>query len=385
MSSETPPPALSQRLASRIQGFLARLREEGLRTGVAAGVDLSRALPTLPLFDRDAFREACRATLAKSPGDLAVIDRVFEEYFGALLPPVPPPSEEGKVPSYRERRGGTEAGARRRPRSREAEVEQLEGRYSPDAPSPVLPRMALPPETLRQYRAGARQFRRSVATLPGRRWQPRPAGAVDLRRTARGGLRSAGEWVELARRGRAPRRADLVVLWDVSGSMLEHTPTLFGLIYALHRVVRRTRVFAFGHEIVEITPMFAGRSYERALPLLADRLRPTGGGTRIAHCFREFRRRHGSEVRRTSTVLVMSDGWDLGEPQELADELRRFHGQAHSLNWVNPYAAKAGFRPATAALQRALPYIDLLTSPDDFPASHAANGRAPNRPARATP
>lgn len=369
MSPEAPPSVLAHRLASRLQGFLDRLREEGVRAGVGAGVDLSRALPTLPLLDRETVREACRATLAKSPSDLAIVDRVFEQYFGALLP-VPPPSEEGKVPSYRERHGGASGGPKRRSSAREEVVEKFEGRYSPMAPSPLLARGSLPPELLRRYRAGARQFRRTVATLPGRRWQPDAVGAVDLRRTARGGLRSAGEWVELARRDRAPRRADLVVLWDVSGSMLEHTPVLFGLVHALHRSVRRTRVFAFGHDIVEITPLFAGRSYERALPLLADRLRPTGGGTRIAHCLREFRRRHGSEVRRTSAVLVLSDGWDLGEPQELADELRRLYGQAHSLTWVNPYAAKAGFRPATAALLRALPYIDLLTSPDDFPESH---------------
>ena len=78
---------------------------------------------------------------------------------------------------------------------------------------------------------------------------------------------------------------------------------------------------------------------------------------------------------RTSTVLVLSDGWDLGDPHELSDELRRLRSQAKSLTWVNPYAAKAGFRPATAALQRALPYIDLLASPDDFPASHGVTGR----------
>ena len=370
MSSEAPSSALESRLQSRVQGFLDRLRDQGLRCGLAAGVDLSRALNALPLLDRSAVREACRATVAKSPTELAIVDRVFEEYFGSLDLPVTPPSEEGKLPQGRERLGRNPSGTTAPAEEREEAEEELHGRYSPVAPSPAPPRVPLASERLRRYRAGARRFRRAVATLPGRRWRAHPVGPVDLRRTARAGLRSGGEFVELARRNRSPRRADLVILWDVSGSMREHTTDLFGLVYALHRVVRRTRVFAFGHDLVEVTPLLAGRSYERALPMLADRLRPTGGGTRIAHCLTEFRRRHESEVRRTSTLLVVSDGWDLGEPIELADQLRRLSGRVHRLVWVNPYAAQAGFQPATAALQAAMPYVDLLASPEDFPFPH---------------
>lgn len=370
MSPDPAPSALSGRLSARLQGFLDRLREEGLRTGVAAGVDLSRALAVLPPLERNAFLEACRATLAKSPGDVALVDRVFEEYFGARGVPVAPPSEEGKVPHGRDRAGRAASGPRKLvPRPDEAEEEVL-GRYSPVAPAVSPPSVPLSSERLRHYRAGARRFRRSVATLPGRRFRPRAVGVVDLRRTARIGLRSGGEWVELARRDRAARRADLVVLWDVSGSMREHTASLFGLVYALQRVVRRTRVFAFGHDLVEVTSLLAGRSYVRALPLLAERLGPTGGGTQIAYCLAEFRRRHGSELRPTSTLLIVSDGWDLGEPGLLAEELRRLRGRVHHLAWVNPYASQAGYRPATAALRAATPFVDVFASPEDFPVPH---------------
>ena len=376
MNSGTSSPVLGNRLQTRVQGFLDRLRDRGLRSGLAAGVDLSRALQALPILDRNAVREACRATVAKSPAELAVVDRVFEEYFGSFDLPVTPPSEEGKLPQARDRLGRAPSGSTTPAEEREQVEEELHGRYSPEAPAPVPRRVPLASERLRRYRAGARRFRRSVATLPGRRWRAHPVGSVNLRRTARAGLRSGGEFVELARRNRSPRRADLVILWDVSGSMREHTTDLFGLVYALHRVVRRTRVFAFGHDLVEVTQLLAGRSYERALPLLADRLRPTGGGTRIAHCLNEFRRRHESEVRRTSTLIVLSDGWDLGEPSELADQFRRLRGRVHRLVWVNPYAAQVGFRPATAALQVALPYVDLLASPEDFPLPHGAVRRA---------
>lgn len=375
MSPQPATPALERRFTARLQGFLDRLRDEGLRTGVGAGVDLSRALDALPPLDRSAFREACRTTLAKSPGELAVIDRVFDEYFGLLGAPVPPASEEGKLPFGRDRGGRAPSRPRAPEPERDDAEEELHGRFSPAAPAPEVRAPAISPDRLRGYRSGARRFRRAVATLPGRRWKAHPSGTVDLRRTARAGLRSGGEWMELARRARAARRADLVILWDVSGSMREHTAELFGLVYALQRVVRRTRVFAFGHELVEAGAALSGKPAVRAWPELAHRIRPTGGGTRIAHCLAEFRRRYGSELRRTSTVLVLSDGWDLGDAGALADELRRLRGQVHRLVWVNPYAAHAGFQPATAALKAALPYIDAITSPEDFPNPHGPAAR----------
>jgi uncharacterized protein len=376
MNPPAGAPVVGSRLEHRVQGFLDRLREEGLRSGIGAGVDLSRSLHELSLLDRSEVLEAARATLAKSPSDLSVVDRVFEEYFGLGELPLTPPSEEGKLPRGRERVGRSPTGANGAAETRDSLEEELRGRYSPVAPPPAPPRSPIPSERLRRFRAGARRFRRSVATLPGRRWRAHGVGSVDLRRTARSGLRSGGEFVELARRARSPRRADLVILWDVSGSMREHTTELFGLVYALHRVVRRTRVFAFGHDLVEVTPLLAGRSYERALPMLGERLRPTGGGTRIAHCLTEFRRHHESELRPTSTLLVLSDGWDLGDPEELADQLRRLHGRVHRLVWVNPYAAQREFRPETAALRMAMPFVDLMASPEDFPSPHGAGRRS---------
>jgi uncharacterized protein len=378
----TGPPRFpaGQRILERVQGFLDRLREEGVRIGLGAGVDLGRALAAVPALDREAFREACRVTLAKSPADLITIDRVFDEYWSALGPvPVPPPSEEGKVPRGSERRGSPgPLPPRARPPREELQRETIEGRYSPRAPALGHPLFPLPAIELRRFRAGARRFRRSVATLPGRHWQRSPTGPIDLRRTARRGLRTGGEWVELTRRERAPRRADLVVLWDVSGSMREHTSPLFALVHALHRVIRRSRVFAFGHDIEEVSGLFQGKPYVRALPELAARLSRAGGGTQIAHCVGEFRRHWGSILRPTTTVVILSDGWDLGETSGLARELERMRREVRRVVWVNPYAADRGFAPTTAALKAALPFLDLLASPRDFPRAHGP--RRPSAP-----
>ncbi|MGD0249749.1 MAG: VWA domain-containing protein, partial [Thermoplasmata archaeon] len=323
MSASPGPSPIGQRFVGRLQGFLRRVREEGVRAGSAAGVDLGRAMQVLPALDREAFRQACRVTLAKSPGDLARVDRVFDEYWSSLGPvPVPPPSEERKRSTPRERRGAPGVlPPRSRPPVEEVVRETVEGRYSPKAPALGHPLAPVPPERMRRYRSGARRFRRLTATLPGRRWERAPRGSIDLRRTARRGLRTAGEWIDLSTRDRALRRSDVLVLWDVSGSMREHTNELFALVHVLQRTIRRTRVFAFGHEIDEVTSLFRGQSYERALPELGGRLYGAGGGTQIAYCLSEFRRHWGAIVRPTTTVLFVSDGWDLGESPDLAWEL----------------------------------------------------------------
>lgn len=372
MKGSSEPLSLGDRFLTRIQGFLDRLREEGLRIGLGAGIDLGHATDLLTSLDRSAFRDACRATLAKSPEDLAIVDRVFDEYWASGgRPAVPPASEEGKVPAPpRQRRGSHPPAGRRRPKPIELPTPSFEGRYSPRAPDSGHALGLVSEPELRRDRIGARRFRRRIATLPGRSWRRAPTGPIDLRRTAGRSARTGGEWIELLRRDRAPRRADLIVLWDVSGSMRDHTSSLFALVHTLHRVIRRTRVFAFGHALEEVTELFEGQSYPRALAELAGRLEATGGGTQIARCLEDFYRRSGLLLRSSTTVLVVSDGWDLGEPGPLGEVLQRIRRSAGRVVWLNPYAAEKGFAPATAALKAALPFVDLMTSPVDFPYPH---------------
>ncbi len=371
------------RLLDRLEQFFDRVRDEGVPVGTESALDLGRALEILPLLDRTSVREACRVTLPSSPAELSAVERVFDEFWSADdRPPVPPPSDGGPRPRPRGRRGG---GRRLAPPperlGRDEERERLEGRYSANAPAVAHPLAAVDPEVMRRFRRGARHFRRSVAARPGRRWERSKGGTVDPRRTARAGIRNAGEWVELFHRQRAPRRADLAILWDVSGSMREHTAELAALIYSLQRLVRRTRVFAFAHDLEEVTEVFRGQSYARALPELDRILHRPGGGTRIAHCLGVFRRREGSLVRPTTTVLLVSDGWDLGDGDQLTLELARLSRLARGVAWVNPYAGERGFRPETAALRRALPFLDLLTSPSTFPAQYRlAQGPRPRVP-----
>ncbi|TLZ43428.1 MAG: VWA domain-containing protein, partial [Methanobacteriota archaeon] len=191
-----------------------------------------------------------------------------------------------------------------------------------------------------------------------------------------------GEWVEFRFRKRKKRRADFVVLWDVSGSMREHEANVFALVYAFHRLVRKTRSFAFGTRLEEVTESLRGRSYAHAARAVSARLRPMGGGTRIGPCLEDFLHRYGGLIHEETTLVIVSDGWDLGETARLSSALRHLRRLSHLVVWVNPYADDPRFEPATAGMREALPHLDLLLGPGDF---EDRTGFAPDRVARRRP
>ncbi len=159
--------------------------------------------------------------------------------------------------------------------------------------------------------------------------------------------------------------------------MRDHDAVLAALVYNLRRLVRRTRVFAFSTEVREVSPVLAGIPYRISLDVLARALGPAGGGTRIGRCLQDFRRGFGRLVHSWTSVIVLSDGWDLGDTDLLAREVAWLHEKAHRVVWVNPYARDSGFRPETAGMRDALPHVDLFLGPSDFefpPGPAAARG-----------
>ncbi|MCI4347232.1 MAG: VWA domain-containing protein [Thermoplasmata archaeon] len=353
----------------RIAEFTAFLREQGLPVGIGAEVDLGRALGILPGLDRVHFREACETLLAKSPEELVQLRRAFEVFFSQGQAPrgIPAPGRSTVVRPIRASTGKQAPD----PAPTESDADPPTGvttfgSYSPEAPgaghvlTPVGRRDQL------ALRRGARRFRRQAATLPGRRFVRARRGSVDFPETLRRSMARGGEWLELARHAPRDRRAELVILWDVSGSMREHDAPLFGLVYALERLSRSARAFAFSTRIEEITDEIRRNGHDRARTIVAARVARAEGGTQIGSCLRQFVERYPAAVGNRTTVVIVSDGWDRAESTIVAEELRRIRRRAHLVVWVSPYARRPGFEPRTAGLVSALPYTDLLLGPEDF-------------------
>jgi uncharacterized protein with von Willebrand factor type A (vWA) domain len=370
---------------SRLAAFIQFLRLRGLPVGTAAALDCGRALREVSILDRDTVRTVCLITLAKSPEEVARLTDAFDLYWSSYIDPaesetglavsVPPsPPADGRVTAA----GGGAA----IPISVDSASVVRFGRYSPDAPSAGHVVSLLDRSRVLAIRSGVRRLRRYAATRPGRHRGPARGGEIDFPKTARHSLRQGGEWVEFRFRKRKKRRADFVVLWDVSGSMREHEANVFALVYAFHRLVRKTRSFAFGTRLEEVTESLRGRSYAHAARAVSGRLHPMGGGTRIGPCLEDFLHRYGGLIHEETTLVIVSDGWDLGETARLSSALRHLRRLSHLVVWVNPYADDPRFEPSTAGMREALPHLDLLLGPGDF---EDGTGFAPERVARRRP
>ena len=220
--------------------------------------------------------------------------------------------------------------------------------------------------TATQERALARlllaRLARRAPQRVSRRTRPtrRRRDVHDLRATVRASLRHGGELLERRYREPAQRPRRLVLVCDVSGSMTPYARML--LQYMQASVTARTRVeaFVFGTRLTRVTRELAGRDPDRALARAAEHVTDWSGGTRIGAALAELNREHGRRIGRGAIIVVLSDGWDRGDPDVLAAEMARLRRCAYRVLWLNPLAADPRYEPLTRGMQAALPHVDHL-------------------------
>jgi hypothetical protein len=199
---------------------------------------------------------------------------------------------------------------------------------------------------------------------PGRRRRPWPRGEVDPPRTVKAMLRAGGEPRPLARRARRPRPRRLVLLVDVSGSMAPYADALLRLAHALVRCRPRwTEVYTLGTRLTRVSPAMRTRDVEAALREAGRAIPDWRGGTRLADTITAFLRRDGHRgVARGAVVVVLSDGWERGDPAPLGEAAAHVRRLAYRLVWVSPHAGRPGFAPTAGGLAAVLPHVDALVS-----------------------
>jgi len=134
------------------------------------------------------------------------------------------------------------------------------------------------------------------------------------------------------------------------------------LQYLQASVTARTRVeaFVFGTRLTRVTRELRGRDSDRALARAAAAVDDWSGGTRIGECIAQLNREHGRRIGRGSMVILLSDGWDRGEPEEMAEEMARLARTAYRVVWLNPLAADPRYEPLTRGMKAAMPHVDRL-------------------------
>lgn len=202
---------------------------------------------------------------------------------------------------------------------------------------------------------GAR--RRSRRLRPTRRTR----GAFDLRATSRRALRTGGEPLRTMHRASGERPRRLVLLCDVSGSMEAYARGLVRFAHAAVAGRTQVEVFTLGTRCTRITRELRSRDPDAALHAAAGAVGDWSGGTRLGAGLRTFNDTWGMRgMARGATVVILSDGWDRGDPTELGEQVERLHRVAHKLIWVNPLKATPGFAPVARGMAAALPHVDEL-------------------------
>ncbi len=337
--------------------FARVLRRTGLGVPVGSVVDFVDALGVVGIDQRDRVYWAARATLVRRPEDHDAFDRAFAAFWEGRSQPAVPPEEVETVTLAVEDPDGQE--------------DHGEG-VAP--PGPVVAVRYSPREILRHKDFAAYthaefdESRRLIADLRltaslrhSRRRRPsrRPRGTPDLRRTVRRALRSDGEplrraWLDQAQR---PRR--IVLLCDVSGSMEPYTRGLLRFLHAAVAGRGRVEAFALGTRLTRLTRELSSRDPDAALERASRSVADWSGGTRLGDGIRRFNDEWGVRgMARGAIVVILSDGWDRGDPAVLAAQMARLQRVAHRVVWVNPLKATDGYAPIARGMAAALPYVD---------------------------
>jgi uncharacterized protein len=352
--------------AERMAVAFARvLRGAGLDVPLGRAVTFARAL-TLTGVDRSgAVYWAGRTTLLARPEDIPAYDKAFNAFWrgrtSLSLADAPDPLELTIVVDT-----GDEAPPGEGEEPEEPDGPTLVVRWSRQE---VLRRKDFAAYTAAEFEEARRlmadlrlhgALRRSRRRRPSRKAEGRP----DLRRTVRRSLRSGGEPIRRAfsQPGERPRR--IVLICDVSGSMEPYSRALLRFLHAV--VVGRARssgarieAFALGTRLTRITRELSSRDPDAALAKAARSVPDWSGGTRLGEGLRAFNDQWGVRgMARGSVVVILSDGWDRGDPAVLAEQMQRLQRVAYRTVWVNPLKASPGYAPLAAGMAAALPFVD---------------------------
>jgi uncharacterized protein with von Willebrand factor type A (vWA) domain len=344
---------------SDIIRFCRFLRANGFSAGITeslASVDVVRVTQAV---EPDAVRWALRAALSSSKEEWDSFDRLYDAFRSeahgdrsrierSVLEPRGfwfLTGESGDVDRPTDREASGIAGASDHARLKKTDFSEI-----PRSDQPALDQLA---ERLLKQMSWRLSRRRKIAGLRGR---------MDLRRTIRGNISRGGDPIKLRYRDRKPQPARVVILLDVSGSMSLYSMFLLRFAHALHRHFKRADTFIFSTRLVDIGGMLRSRNLADAMKALTACPADWSGGTRIGGSLNEFNSRHARLLSRDTVFIILSDGWDTGNPEMLAAELRSVRDRVRKVIWLNPLLGLEDYKPLTRGMAAALPHVDVFAA-----------------------
>jgi uncharacterized protein with von Willebrand factor type A (vWA) domain len=349
-------------------GLARRMHEAGVPMTPDRAAAFARALGVVRPVSRRRLYWTARAVLVSDQAHAAAFDRVFAEVFGGAPTPAaadyadsrrPPPESTLAAPSApgKSHEAGEELEL---PVALASDEERLASKRFDELDAGELAQL---------YRLMARLELATPLRRTRRHERGRHGRDVDLRRSLRASLRTGGEPLALARRQRRDLPRRLVLLCDISGSMEPYARAYLQFLVSAAGSGPRVEAFVFATRLTRLTRALAGRNPERAIRRAAEAAPDWSSGTRIGDALKAFNDRHGRRgMARGAVVVILSDGWERGDPALVGREMQRLARLAYRIVWVNPRVSADRFSVQAGGMVAALPHCDALVSGHSFTA-----------------
>ena len=356
----------SERLATSIVEFCRFLRTHGLSNDLSQTLTALDAAKTISAKHRRFLAFALQSALCSTREEWDLFPQLFEAFWGKSHARPRSASGEYKGPSqvnahWHEGSGSTVFVEQP---SNEPVSQDAKAVYGASAQQRLkkVDFSEVPCDDLASLEElSQRLLRRMSLRLSRRLTISNLTDRVDLRRSIRRSLTHGGEPMELAYKGKKRRKNRLIIFLDISGSMNFYSLFLVRFAYALQASFRRVHTFLFSTDVVEISDLLRTRDLPEALRRLSERPAGWSGGTKIGESLRQFNQLRGTKLLSRNTILIiMSDGWDTGEPEMLAAQMRAARRRALKILWLNPLLGLKEYQPITRGMAAALPYVDVF-------------------------
>jgi uncharacterized protein len=350
-------------LSANVVAFSRLLRANGLPVGPIEEADALRAMDYIRIGDPEEFRLALRTILTSSHKEQEFFDRLYPQYWNGPMESASLQGEEDidllkKKKAPEKEHAGDRSILNWAPLS-EAEEEEPSAGYSPQE---VLTKKDLSKFQEEDYSQAIRIVRKMARLLSirlSRRYRKSSRHQeVDFRKTMRLSLRNAGEMLEIAFRERSLRQMKLIVLCDVSGSMEKYSRFLITFIYALQQAYGPVETFAFSTSLHRLTGILKRQNIREILDGISEAVPDWSGGTKIGNSLQDFIENYGALLNKDTIVLILSDGWDVGEVELMESRMKEIHQKTGRVIWLNPLLGSPDYQPDCLGMKAALPYVD---------------------------
>ncbi len=356
-SSQAAPIAKMPELERLATGFVHCLRTGGLTVPISSSLLFTQALIAVSMGNGHDVYWAGRSTMVTRPEDIAMYDAMFLAYFHRNGTGFKVRFEDEPESATLGTDDGTGEGD-----GESSDDEVMALRYSASETLNQKDFAEFTREEMYEAQKVMNRMKLQPAVRASRRRVASPGGdRNDLRRTVRAAMKTGGEPLQLSRTTTGTRTRRLILLLDVSGSMEAYARVLIRFAHAAVVGRGRVEVFGLGTRLTRMTRQLNSHDVDEAVAAATEQVADWSGGTRLGDGIKEFNDVWGVRgMARGSIVVILSDGWDRGEPEQMSEEMERLSRTAHRVVWVNPLKVTPGYEPIARGMAAAMPHIDTF-------------------------